>query len=260
MDELEGVVRIPYHLLRPSAVNPRGAVEDTTDLQASLREHGLVEPLIVGRCEEDGYVIISGARRYTAIGVLRREDAERWSEVRCVVNPAYSSKSTAGALRAAMLAANVRRPVKPSRLGAAIRAMSLEEGWSLERCAAVLGMTPENADLHVKLLDAPEKLRARVDQGVVAWSTWKKLLARAPKDIQEQASEMPAPTASRVKSAIRNATGMDQGAMLPGEELVVKANQALAALTEVAEAPWPESVADRLRFVFTQVQEVAKWQ
>lgn len=58
---------IPLSLLRPSPTNPRKRFpkESITDLAGSIREQGVLEPLIVRRSAA-GYEIVSGERRYRA--------------------------------------------------------------------------------------------------------------------------------------------------------------------------------------------------
>jgi ParB family transcriptional regulator, chromosome partitioning protein len=67
LEEKAGVVGrfIPIELIRPNPDQPRREFDDLTDLVASIREKGVLEPLIVRRFE-DGYQIVAGERRWRA--------------------------------------------------------------------------------------------------------------------------------------------------------------------------------------------------
>jgi ParB family transcriptional regulator, chromosome partitioning protein len=57
---------IPIDLIRPNPSQPRQTIGDLTELVASIREKGVLEPLLV-RPEDDGtYQIIAGERRWRA--------------------------------------------------------------------------------------------------------------------------------------------------------------------------------------------------
>jgi ParB family chromosome partitioning protein len=62
--------RVPIEFLRPNPRNPRKsfADEDLADLTASIREKGIVQPILVRRVPGtmDGYEIIAGERRWRA--------------------------------------------------------------------------------------------------------------------------------------------------------------------------------------------------
>jgi ParB family chromosome partitioning protein len=66
-DEKSGVVGryIPLELIRPNPDQPRREFDDLSDLIASIREKGVLEPLLVRRFE-DGYQIVAGERRWRA--------------------------------------------------------------------------------------------------------------------------------------------------------------------------------------------------
>jgi ParB family chromosome partitioning protein len=67
LEEKAGVVGrfIPIELIRPNPDQPRREFDDLSDLVASIREKGVLEPLIVRRFE-DGYQIVAGERRWRA--------------------------------------------------------------------------------------------------------------------------------------------------------------------------------------------------
>ena len=60
--------RVPIELVSPNPKNPRRHFGDAelTDLAQSIREHGIVQPVLVRRAENGRYEIIAGERRWRA--------------------------------------------------------------------------------------------------------------------------------------------------------------------------------------------------
>lgn len=63
----EEVIQIPINELQPNPLQPRGAItpESLVDLVDSIKEHGVLEPLVVAKTPA-GFQIIAGERRWRA--------------------------------------------------------------------------------------------------------------------------------------------------------------------------------------------------
>ncbi len=63
-----GVQDAPLEAITPNPHQPRGAIvtEDLQELASSIREHGIIQPLIVTRQVDGGYQLIAGERRWRA--------------------------------------------------------------------------------------------------------------------------------------------------------------------------------------------------
>src|SRR3990172_6175371 len=63
----EEVIQIEVNSLQPNPLQPRGAItpESLVDLVDSIREHGVLEPLVIAKTPA-GYQIIAGERRWRA--------------------------------------------------------------------------------------------------------------------------------------------------------------------------------------------------
>jgi len=63
----EEVIQIEINQLQPNPLQPRGAItpESLVDLVDSIREHGILEPLVVAKTPA-GYQLIAGERRWRA--------------------------------------------------------------------------------------------------------------------------------------------------------------------------------------------------
>jgi len=65
------VLDIPTEELQPNPLQPRGVItpESLTDLINSIREHGIIEPLVIAKTPA-GYQIIAGERRWRAAKII----------------------------------------------------------------------------------------------------------------------------------------------------------------------------------------------
>lgn len=69
---MKDVTQIPTNQLEPNPLQPRGIInpESVSELVESIREHGILEPLIVAQTPA-GYQIIAGERRWRAARILK---------------------------------------------------------------------------------------------------------------------------------------------------------------------------------------------
>lgn len=69
---MKDITQIPTNQLEPNPLQPRGVIspESVSELVESIREHGILEPLIVAQTPA-GYQIIAGERRWRAARTLK---------------------------------------------------------------------------------------------------------------------------------------------------------------------------------------------
>lgn len=68
---LHGLAAIPVDQVHHSPTNPRENLTDIDDLAASIREAGLIQPIVVQKIPgRDGYQIVAGHRRHAAVRKL----------------------------------------------------------------------------------------------------------------------------------------------------------------------------------------------
>lgn len=77
---LSGLVAIPLEQIHPSPSNPRERLDDVDELALSIKENGLIQPVVVQRIPgQPGVRIVAGHRRHAAAVLLG------WSKVPCIV-------------------------------------------------------------------------------------------------------------------------------------------------------------------------------
>jgi ParB family chromosome partitioning protein len=69
---------VPVADIRPSPRNPRRTLDDIDELADSIRAHGLLQPIVVGRVDA-GYELVAGHRRLAAVQQLG------WARVPAIV-------------------------------------------------------------------------------------------------------------------------------------------------------------------------------
>ena len=71
MDNQEKIFELEVALLQSNTLQPRGVIsaESLNDLVGSIREQGILEPLVIAKTPA-GYQIIAGERRWRAAKIL----------------------------------------------------------------------------------------------------------------------------------------------------------------------------------------------
>lgn len=67
-DQPAGLQEVPLHTIVPNPHQPRMPIKEVNlaELADSIREHGIIQPLVVTRNDEGGYTLIAGERRWRA--------------------------------------------------------------------------------------------------------------------------------------------------------------------------------------------------
>jgi ParB family chromosome partitioning protein len=129
--------------------------EDISGLVASIKEHGLLEPIIV-RPVGKRFEVVAGNRRLRACKLLR------YRRVKCVITNLDDAEAYEVAL-----AENVqRRTLDPLEEAMAFRNYCEKFGWgSQTKLAKKLGKSQEYISHRLKLLDLPEDVKEELRRG-----------------------------------------------------------------------------------------------
>jgi ParB family chromosome partitioning protein len=151
--------RLPISALRPNARNPRRsfAAAELEELTASLRERGIIQPIVVRslRGVPDGYEIIAGERRWRA--------AQRAGlhEVPVVVIEATDAE----ALQLAIIENVQRADLNPLEEAEGYRALMEEFHNSQEEIAKIVGKSRSYLANTLRLLKLPDAVKAYIQDG-----------------------------------------------------------------------------------------------
>jgi len=154
-----GQRRVPTGSLRPNARNPRRSFSNAEldELVASLRERGIIQPIIVrpARGAGDGYEVIAGERRWRA--------AQRAGlhEVPVVVVEATDAE----ALQLAIIENVQRTDLNPLEEADGYRALMEEFGNNQDEIAKMIGKSRSYVANTLRLLKLPETVKSYIHAG-----------------------------------------------------------------------------------------------
>ncbi len=171
-------------LVDPDNPNIRGRIIDTTDIQDSIREVGVREPIQVRELpDRPGYFyLISGGRRLTA---ARRAG---FSHIPAIIDENLETQS----IRRMMLAAHVRKDHPPIVLddtgmvvGGDCWAVyhEVESGTERKDVALLMGVTPDVAGAYYQLFSDVNEVKEKVSAGDMAITVYS-LIKHQPVDVK----------------------------------------------------------------------------
>lgn len=163
------VVMVKTTDLIPSVYQPRSSFDDEKleELTASIREHGLMQPLLVNRVEDGRYSIICGERRYRACRKLNLP------EIPCVISEVQNTEGYALAL-----IENIQREdLNPMEQSRALKRMIEECQLTQEELAKTLGLSRGAISHYLQLSRMHPQVQQLVEQGELSFSHAKVLFS-----------------------------------------------------------------------------------
>jgi ParB family chromosome partitioning protein len=165
--------RVPIEFLRPNPRNPRRvfAEAELEELGASIRERGVIQPIIVRavRGANDAFEIIAGERRW------RAAQRANLHEVPIVVHEVSDSE----ALEIAIIENVQRADLNPLEEANGYQALASEFGHSHDDIAKVVGKSRSHVANTLRLLKLPEAVKAYINAGKISAGHARALLGQA---------------------------------------------------------------------------------
>ena len=160
---------VPHGLIDPDPDQPRRRFdeEQLEELAASIRAHGVLQPIVVREVAGGRYRIIAGERRWRASA---RAGLER-------VPIVCREATDAEAFELAILENIQRADLSPVEEAASFARLIEEFGLSQEEVAARTGKSRAAISNAVRLLRLPDDLRALVDSGALSAGHGRALLS-----------------------------------------------------------------------------------
>ncbi|AZI59280.1 ParB/RepB/Spo0J family partition protein [Nakamurella antarctica] len=168
---------IPVGSIRPNPVNPRTIFDEEAlaELEHSIREFGLLQPIVV-REAEDGYELIMGERRWRAAGRAGLE----------VIPAIVRRTEDADLLRDALLENIHRANLNPLEEAAAYQQLLEEFNVTHEELATKLGRSRPVISNTIRLLKLPVPVQRRVAAGILSAGHARALLSLEEAEAQEE--------------------------------------------------------------------------
>jgi ParB family transcriptional regulator, chromosome partitioning protein len=222
---------VPVAAIRPNPRQPRTVFDEEAldELVASIREVGLLQPLVVrpaGPTPVDGYELVAGERR------LRSVQRLGWDIVPVVVRVTDDNDL----LRDALLENLHRAALNPLEEAAAYQQLLVDLGCSQEELASRIGRSRPQISNTIRLLRLPPAVQRRVAAGVLSQGHARALLGLAdPAAMERLAARIVAEGLS-----VRTVEELVALGEVPGDEVpkrrAPRTVGSAPGLTEVAEA------------------------
>ena len=166
---------IPVEQIRPNPEQPRKALGDLRELADSIRQKGVLEPLLVRFVpREDCFYIISGERRYHAAR------AAGLREVPCIEKSADDAET----LEIALIENIQRKDLTPFEEADGLQRLAEQFDYSHEELAKKLGKARTSVSETLMLRNIPESLRKKCVENGVTTKSLLLQIARQPTERQ----------------------------------------------------------------------------
>jgi len=227
-----GLLEVPVNAIGPNPKQPRTLFDDAeiASLAASIREVGILQPIVVRKAGESGYEVVAGERR------LRAAKVAGLATVAVVVRDTDDSDL----LREALIENIHRQDLGPIELAEAFRALLEELGLKQEELAERVGVSRSHIANTLRLLQLPldvqqllidNKLQAGHARALLSLGdkeaistlalrvTAEDLSVRETEELVRRYLE-PAPEAAKPEKGSSQAPPPDQGQMGEVEEIL----------------------------------------
>lgn len=173
-DEKDKIVSLRITEVEPNSAQPRKNFppEQLEELAASVREHGIIQPIVVSKNEKGFYTIIAGERRWRAARMANLK------EVPAIIRE-YDEKT---ASEVALIENLQRENLNPMEEADGFRNLMDMYGMTQEEISEKIGKSRSAVANALRLLALKEPVRALVRDGKLSAGHARTLLAAADAD------------------------------------------------------------------------------
>lgn len=180
---------LPLTIVQPDANQPRKTFKNIDSLAKSIKENGVIQPIIVTAKKDDGtHHIIAGERRYLA------SKEAGLTTIPCIVR---QEESDANIVLLQLLENDQREGVSPFEEADALRDLIENKDVKKSDIAKVLGRDNSWISMRLKIADADENIRELSDKGIIED-------VRTLYELKKFAEEIPQGAQEFVKKALDN--------------------------------------------------------
>jgi ParB family transcriptional regulator, chromosome partitioning protein len=173
-----GLLEIPVRAIVPNPRQPRQQFDEQAlqELAESIREHGLIQPLIVARTSEDQYTLIAGERRWRAAQLAGLDSL-----------PVVVKDVVPQQMLEMALVENVQRAdLNALEEALAYKHLIEEFGLTQDQVAQRVGKSRVAVANTVRLLKLPDAIKARLADGLISEGHARALLAMTDAAVQQR--------------------------------------------------------------------------
>lgn len=175
------VVLLPIEKLKASVYQPRKAFneESLNELASSIKEHGLLEPLLVKKSQDEMYEIICGERRFRACKIAQL------ASVPCLIRDDLELN-----VYAVALIENIQREdLNPVEMANAFSLMLNECNLTQEELAKTLGKSRSSVTNILRINNLHDEIKNMIVEGLIDLGHAKVILSLEDKELQLKAAQ-----------------------------------------------------------------------
>jgi ParB family chromosome partitioning protein len=163
------VVEIAVEKIEPNKYQPRKVfnADGLEELALSIKEHGVVQPVVVRKIEEDKYQLVAGERRWRACKIAGLETIP-------AIIKGYSEQETT---EIALIENIQREDLNPLEEAAAYKVLIEEFGLTQEELSNKVGKSRPYIANSLRLLNLPEQIKEMVANGSISAGHGRALLS-----------------------------------------------------------------------------------
>ncbi len=165
----QGVLQIPIEKIRSNPQQPRTAMDEEKllELASSIREHGIIQPLVVSPApDSDDYILVAGERRLLAAGLAGLK----------LVPAITRHVNQQDQLELALIENVQRSDLSPLETAEAYHQLAERFALTHEQIAERVGKSRVSVTNTLRLLNLPEKVRQALAEGQISESHARALL------------------------------------------------------------------------------------
>jgi ParB family chromosome partitioning protein len=176
----EQVTTVPIHELRPNPYQPRRVFDEEKlqELAASIKEHGIVQPLVV-RAAVRGYEIVAGERRWRAAKMVGLD----------LVPIVVRDFSDMQMNEIALIENLQREDLNPIEVAEAYQNLMEKFNMTQDVLAKKVGQSRSHVANTLRLLNLPKEIRDCVSRGTLSMGHARAILGLTDKNLQIQVAE-----------------------------------------------------------------------
>ncbi|MBA2530159.1 MAG: ParB/RepB/Spo0J family partition protein [Euzebyales bacterium] len=237
-----GLLTLRLDALRPNPRQPRGGFDETAleELAHSLREVGMLQPVVVRPAADGRYELVAGERRCRAARLAGLNEI-----------PAIVRHTRDADLLTEALVENVHRTdLNPLEEAAAYQQLLDDFGMTHEELAVRLGKSRSAVSNALRLLTLPPRLQHLVATGALSAGHARALLGLADAGQQDRAGRRVVAEGLSVRATeelVRTLAGAGAGVAGPGAELTVAGRTRRQSPYEHLQRRLGDALATRVR-------------
>lgn len=234
-----GVEVVPIQAIRPNPLQPRASIQEESlgELAESIREHGVIQPLIVRREEDEagaGFILIAGERRWQAAKLAGLPTV-----------PVIIKDATPQQMLELALVENIQRAdLNPLEEAGAYQQLIEEFGLTQEQVADKVGKSRTAVANALRLLRLPARVRTALADGTISEGHARALLSLENEALQEQTLNLVINKALSVRQTEELVRRLVEGARRPGSK---KESPRQSPETRALEADFESALGTRVQ-------------